>query len=133
MVPIDFSDKNTAALTTALQLAQESQAIVTLMHVVESIEYSDDEEITEFYEKLKKRSASKLAEKAAEFESHGIEVHYDTLVGKPAVAAVRYGMENNVDLIVLSSHRINREEGTGWGSTSYQISILCQCAVLLVK
>ena len=133
MVPIDFSDKNAAALTAAMDLADESGAQVTLLHVVESINDSDDEDFSDFYDRLKERSNSKLADKSASFSARGIAVQQQTLLGKPAVSIVRYAMEHAVDLIVMSSHRINRDEATGWGSTSYQVSILCQCAVLLVK
>jgi len=41
---------------------------------------------------------------------------------------------NRVDLIVLTSHKIDlAHPAEGWGTTSYKVGILCQCPVLLVK
>jgi hypothetical protein len=43
-------------------------------------------------------------------------------------------MESAADLIVLATHAIDLSNPiTGWGSVSYQISILSQCPVLLLK
>jgi hypothetical protein len=42
-------------------------------------------------------------------------------------------MEAVVDRIVLSSHRIDLQNpSAGWGTVSYKVGILSQCAVLLV-
>ena len=42
--------------------------------------------------------------------------------------------EGDVDLIVVSSHRVNLERrGVGASTLSYQIAVLAPCPVLLVK
>jgi hypothetical protein len=43
-------------------------------------------------------------------------------------------MESGVELIVLSSHRVDLQNpGAGWGTMSYKVGILSQCPVLIVK
>ena len=47
---------------------------------------------------------------------------------------VKQAVANRVDLIVLTSHKIDlAHPAEGWGTTSYKVGILCQCPVLLVK
>ena len=45
-----------------------------------------------------------------------------------------YAVEAGIDLIVLKSHRIDRQNfSTGWGTVSYKVGILAQYPVFLVK
>jgi nucleotide-binding universal stress UspA family protein len=134
LVPLDFTPKNAAALRVALDLAKQNQARVTLMHVVETIEYADDEKIAAFYESLKKRARAKLATFAEGFHDAKVPVAVKIVMGKTARAIVSYAMRKGVDLVVLSSHKIKLDEAPkGWATLSYQVSILCQCPVMLVK
>ena len=135
LLPLDFTAKNQAALRCALRLAKQNRASVTLLHVIETIEYADDDsEILLFYEKLKQRARANLASRAESFEQAGVRVHEKIVMGKRAHAIVRYALKKEFDLIVLSSHKVNlNEPHRGWATLSYQVSILSQCPVLLVK
>ena len=54
--------------------------------------------------------------------------------GRPAEEIVKYATSNEVDLIVLASHRVNPSlVNRDWGTISYKVGILAQCPVLLVK
>ena len=44
LVPLDFTQKNNEALRVALNLAKQNNSAVILMHVIETIEYADDED-----------------------------------------------------------------------------------------
>ena len=58
----------------------------------------------------------------------------EIIFGNRAEEIVRYATETAVDLLVLSSHRIDlKKPGAGWGTLSYKIGILSPCPVLLVK
>lgn len=134
LVPLDFTQKNNAAMSFALKLAKQNQSKVTLLHVIETIDYAEDEEIAEFYESLKLRARANLATCAERFHEVKIPVAEKIVLGKRAHGIVSYAMRHSFDLIVLSSHRINLDEAAeGWATLSYQVSILCQCPVLLVK
>jgi universal stress protein A len=67
-------------------------------------------------------------------EEHQIPRREEIIYGSRAPEIVRYAMETGVDLIVLTSHRIDPEDpAVGWGTVSYKVGILSQCPVLLVK
>ncbi len=134
LVPVDFTEKNNAALRTAKKLAHQNQARVTLLHVIETIEYVVDEEVADFYDKLKATSKTKLQFLADLFTAENMHVQYKIVVGKRARGIVSFAMQNNVDLVVLSSHKVELSEvPKGLGTLSHHVSLLCQCPVLLVR
>ena len=134
LVPLDFSKKNAAALQIALRLAKQNHSHVTLMHVIETIEYAEDDEIAVFYETLKARAREKLTACAAKFADAKIPVAEKIVMGKTARGIVSYALQKDIDLVVLSSHKVKLNESPqGWATLSYQVSILCQCPVMLVK
>ena len=54
--------------------------------------------------------------------------------GRRAEEIVDFAAEEDSDLIILSSHRIDLENpGSSWTTLSYKVAILAQCPVLLVK
>ena len=63
-----------------------------------------------------------------------MRVYHDLQIGKRAEAVVLYAEEKGMDLIVLSSHKVDRDHpALGWGTISYRIAIVARCPVLLVK
>ncbi|HEY4587573.1 MAG TPA: universal stress protein, partial [Thermoanaerobaculia bacterium] len=63
LVPVDFTEKNEAALDSAAQIAGGSDlegSEVTLLHVVETIEHIDFNEMSDFYRGLENRASAKL-------------------------------------------------------------------------
>ena len=80
LVPLDFTRKNAAALRFALNLARQNQSRVTLLHVIETIEYADDEEIAQFFDSLKKRARERLASYAHRFDEAGVSIAYNPKV-----------------------------------------------------
>ncbi|MFL6290864.1 MAG: universal stress protein, partial [Thermoanaerobaculia bacterium] len=63
-----------------------------------------------------------------------IPVYHEVIYGKRAEAIVRHAEEREVDLIVLSSHKVDRDHpALGVGAISYRIAIVARCPVLLVK
>ncbi len=134
LVPLDFTSKNDAALRVAADLAKQNDAHVTLIHVIEKIEYADEEEIASFYESLKQRARTMLRACAEGFHRAMLPVTEEVVLGNTTQTVVNYATENQIDLVVLSSHRVNLDEPPkGWATLSYQLSILCQCPVMLVK
>jgi nucleotide-binding universal stress UspA family protein len=134
MVPLDFTAKNEAALDVAFDLAKQNKSRVTLMHVVETIDYADDEEIASFYETLKNKAKVQLTILGQRFSDEGISLQEKVVLGKRARGIVAYAMRKKVDLIVLSSHKLRPDdEPQHWATLSYQVAFMCQCPVLLVK
>lgn len=137
LVPVDFTLKNEAALNTALDLARgpgDGLAKVTLLHVIETIEHVEFDEMKDFYRGLETRAAAKLFGMEERFRSAAIPVYHDILYGKRTEAIVRHAEEREVDIIVLSSHKVDRDHpALSVGTISYRIAIVARCPVLLVK
>ena len=131
LVPIDLSDRNERTLRTARELARQSRARVTLLHVIYRI---GDGELRGFYQRLMKASERSLNRAAKSFAAKGLAVSAEVCIGEPAVEIVRAAAKLKADLIVMGSHKVNPTRRTrGWGTTSYKVGILCQCPILLVK
>ncbi len=134
LVPVDFTAKNRAALEIARELASQNKASVTLLHVIETIENLQDEDLTAFYTRLASRAETELATSAQEFASAGISVDRKIRYGKRLTEIVREARDRKVDLIVVSSHKVDPAAAVeSLGTLSYQVSVLCDCPVLLVK
>ena len=134
LVPVDFTLKNEAALNTALDLARGKEAKVTLVHVIETIEHVEFEEMADFYRGLETRAAATLFGMEERFKAALIPVYHEVIYGKRAETIVRHAEGREVDLIVLSSHKVDRDHpALGVGAISYRIAIVARCPVLLVK
>ncbi|HWP46623.1 MAG TPA: universal stress protein [Candidatus Limnocylindrales bacterium] len=134
MVPVDLTDKNIVALNIAAQIAAQNKASITLLHVIETIPDLSFEELQEFYRNLEKKAMNKMNELAERLLEKGLTVHQKVQYGNRAEEIVKYAAEHQIDLIILTSHKVNLENpGRGWGTISYKVGILSQCPVLLVK
>ncbi len=138
LVPVDFTEKNQAALHAALEvIGRHDEAEVYLLHVIETIEHVDDEEMKDFYRELENRAVAKLSrleEQCRAVVPAGVRVFHDLHIGRRAESVIRFAEEREMDLIVLSSHKVDRDHpALGWGTLSYRIAIVARCPVLLVK
>ena len=134
LLPVDLSDRHQQALQISARLAKESDGEVTLLHVIEIIPALDMEEERDFYQRLEQAARDHLGRLGRYLEEQQVPQRGEIIYGSRAPEIVRYAMEMGVDLIVLSSHRIDPTEPTaGWGTVSYKVGILSQCPVLLVK
>lgn len=118
----------------AFEVASQNRASVTLLHVIERIENLPEEELESFYARITSRAETELEARAQRFVATGIHVDRKILYGKPLAEIVRDARERKVDLIVMSSHKVDpAAAASSLGTLSYQVSILCDCPVLLVK
>ncbi|MBV8199813.1 MAG: universal stress protein [Acidobacteria bacterium] len=134
LVPLDFTDKNEAAVTIAMETARRDGAEVTLLHVIEIIDHMDFDEMADFYRKLEARAAANLAVITDRFNEAGVRARYEIVFGRRAESILEQAADLQTDLIVMSSHRVDREHpALGLGTMSYQVAIVARCPVLLVK
>lgn len=137
LVPLGLTAQNKPAVEIAFDLAVHNRAMISLLHVVQSIESSSehpDAETTEFYEHFHKRAESELEQLSRRFLEADIQCEVKIRLGDRLQEIVRFAREHRVDLIVMSSHRVdpNRLAET-WGTLSYKVSVICECPILLVK
>lgn len=135
LIPVDFTEKNQAALDSAVQIAGSGESgEITLLHVVETIEHIEFDEMADFYRGLENRATAKLFAIEEALRDTAVGVRHDVLFGKRAESILRYAEEHGTDLIILSSHKVDRDHpALGLGSISYRVAIVARCPVLLVK
>jgi len=134
LVPTDLSEKSTKALDIALSLGSKDDCRVTLVHVIETIEGDDQDDFGEFYEKLKARAQGKMDKMIRRHGDKNQVISKEILFGKRVREIVGFAYEHDIDLIILSSHKIDKiDAATDWATISYKVGILSRCPVLMVK
>jgi nucleotide-binding universal stress UspA family protein len=137
----DFSDSARAALPYAIDIANRYGAILHVVHV-----YQDPGHIAEFEisseikmdwikvaHGLGLEKEKRLREFCSEFTSELTSCHSKLLRGRPHTEIVRYAKENNIDLIVLSSHGLSGLEHVLFGSTAERVLRESPCHVLVIR
>jgi nucleotide-binding universal stress UspA family protein len=134
LVPVDLTEKSMAAVDVAYEFASRWGAEVILLHVIETIEHVEFEELKPFYERLEKSARDGLEECAAKFLDNNIPIDQAVVYGHRSQGITDYAIANRVDLIIMASHRIDPDRPSqGWSSISYSVAVLSPCPVLLVK
>jgi universal stress protein A len=135
LVPLDFSTKDEAALQTAVALAKRNGSRLTLVHVIRLVEHTDPQDFAAFYEELRRNAELRLKAVVTRLaEEQLVPVDWELVLDRPTAGILKVATDRTVDLIVLTSHRIDLANPTeGWGTVSHQVSILAKCPVLLVK
>lgn len=134
LIPVDFLENNVHALDIAIDMALQSEGKVTLLHVIECISDTTLKEFPEFYGKLEKQSQEHMAALVAPHENSTVNIETHIVYGNRTQEILKHAEKNNIDLIVLSSHKIDFNNPTsGWGTISQKVGILAQCPVMLVK
>jgi nucleotide-binding universal stress UspA family protein len=135
LIPVGFHRENDPTLEIAKKLAAQNKSKITLLHVVETVEHLEFKEMEDFYRKLEKNAQEELDQIAKEIVSADIQVQKEILFGRRPQEIVNFATDNQIDLIVLSSHRVDPEKGDfkDISTISYKVSIFAPCPVLLVK
>ncbi len=136
LVPVDFSDCSKKALDYALGFAEQSQAAIYLVHIVETATFARDLHYPPLPipdEEAAGVARKKLTKMATELKDESIPVMVDVRFGNPADGVVTTAADLGVDLIVVSTHGF-----TGWkhallGSVTERIVRLARCPVLVVR
>ena len=134
LVPVDLTEKSMAAVDLAYEFAAQSGAEVVLLHVIETIEHVEFDELKPFYERLEKSARTGLEECSEKFAENNLPIDQAVVYGHRTQAITDYAIANRVHLIILASHRIDPDRPSqGWSSISYSVAVLSPCPVLLVK
>lgn len=133
VVPVDFTDKNEAAVRLAVELVADAGE-VTLLHVIETISDAPFDELEDFYRRIEARSRREMGALAALTTSERFAVRQEIIYGHRARQIVSWVKREGADLLVVSAHRLDperpREE---WLNLSHAVALLAPCPVLLVK
>lgn len=136
LVPVDFSEHASLALSYANQLAEMYGARLHLLHVIDQVVYPD------FYpplvapvgpasDELRRRSEARLNQLLAQLPYSNAETHVGS--GRALPEIVRFAEELAVDLIVLASHGLTGIRHMVLGSVTEQVVRAAPCPVFTVK
>jgi len=135
LLATDLLDDSSVAVDRAVLLAQQNDAKLSLMHVVESIPSYFGDEMTlpstlEIETQLLDRAKEKMAQLAGKLNLGEGDAH--TMVGITKLEVIDFAKAHQVDVIVLGSHS---RHGLGHllGSTARAVLNAAPCDVLAVK
>ena len=125
------------AIDAARDLAMQHGAAITLMYVIEAIADSAVESEGEFdslYAAAEAHVRDRLQQLSRPLAEAGISVRPEIVVGERARTIVQYSAGHSVDLIVMESDRCDlTHPEQALDHFSHQVSIFCQCPVMLLK
>lgn len=134
LVPTDLTERSLIALDVAVKMALDQVCKVTLLHVIETIDDTEGDEFEDFYRILRRRASRKMDQIISLYPQAESIIGKEISYGKRVREIIRFADGRGIDLIVLSSHRIDLSNPSqGWGSISYKVGILSHCPVMLVK
>ncbi len=136
LVGCDFSSDSDNALNYAFSLAQEFEAAIHLVHVIEPFTYRDmllpDTVVDVVKEDLQTRLIEKLTSLIPDEARHWCEIKTLCLGGEPFEELVRYAQMNEIDLITLGVRGRGLVESLLLGSTTDRVIRRATCPVLSV-
>lgn len=133
LVPVDLSERGERGVQRARELVGKGETSLTLLHVIETIEGVPESELEDFYARLREKAEETLGIWADRLGGDG-RVRHEIRLGRRSREIVAYAREQDVDLIVLTSHAIDPERpGEGLGTISHRVALLAPCSVLLLR
>jgi len=138
VVPVDFSEYATLALTYAKELATVHAAEMHLLHIVDEIVYPD------FYppitpsggsitDELRVQSLERLRSLLSGLPGPESEAEIHVRAGRAAPAIADFVQEQAADLIVIASHGLTGLSHILLGSVTEQLIRRASCSVFTVK
>jgi len=135
LIPLDGSGLAECAVSCAVAFARAFGSRVTLLRVLEKDQNAEClQPIDPLEWNMYKREANTyLSELGARFEAEGIGADCMVKEGHPAQRIIEAIQENDIDLMVLSSH--GRSGLTGWsaGSVFQKIILRARISIMIVR
>jgi len=139
LVPIDFSVNSKSALKIATQFGSFFSAELVLIHVIEPMFYPPDFSLGQIT--LPSMDTKEIEERAKEELTKLSQTEIQTRLrskviiknGKPFHEIIETAKEEDVDLIIISSHGHSGVEQIIFGSTSEKVVRKSPCPVLTLR
>jgi nucleotide-binding universal stress UspA family protein len=138
LVPIDFSDYSKNALKYAANFSEHFNAEMILIYVVEPIIYPSDFSmgqiaIPTINVEMDKRAGEELEKLANKEISKDLKVKTLVKTGKPFIEIIETAAEENVDIVIISTHGHSGVEHILFGSTAEKVVRKAPCPVLTLR
>ncbi len=138
LVPIDFSDYSKSSLRFAVNFTKSFNAKLYLVYVVEPVVYPPDFSmgqiaIPSIDLEMDKRALEELNKLAEQDIPSEVEVKTIVKTGKPFIEIIETAEEEDIDLIIISTHGHTGVEHILFGSTAEKVVRKAPCPVLTLR
>ena len=135
LVPVDFSEHSRKALRYALAFANQFDAEVTLVHIVEQMVYPGDWmypplAVTDFASEKREQMIERLRSLDA---GSGVRTNHVVRLGRAWQEVVEIARESQTDMIILATHGYTGLKHVLLGSVAEKIVRHAPCPVLSVR
>jgi nucleotide-binding universal stress UspA family protein len=134
--PTDFSECSTLAFEVAVDLAQQNQATLVVLHVVETLgaENVPYGEVKSHLEpEAYRQRLMKEIQQIVPPSGSSIPIEHVVVEGEPAEQIHRFALENKIDLIVMGTHGRTGLARLLTGSVTEQTLHRTPCPMLVVR
>ena len=135
LVPVDFSDCSLDALQYAVVVAQQAQASLMLLHVLEPVSYGLDFDLGHFRsrEDVRESWTKRLEKLAATHQHPHMPIEYRLRGGFPSDSILDAAKTLPCDLIVMGTHGRRGISHTISGSVAEAVLRKAHCPVIAVR
>lgn len=131
LVPMDFSPDAERALDSAIGLAQQFQARMTLLHVIYLPEAADVN-LGAYLKKVQSEMEQEMAACQKRAEDAGVAVDAVVVHGVPSPKIVETAEDQRADLIVMGTHGRTGLQHLLIGSVAERVIRLAPCPVMVI-
>ncbi len=137
MVAIDQAEITNKLLDAAVEIAQNKQTQVTLVHVSQEyvsngMTYVPENFLEEILNEMEKAGLEQLQLAKSKLKSAGINPETVHLKGDPAHEILNYARDTEQQLIIIGSRGLRGIKEMMLGSVSHKVSQLSHCPVLIM-
>jgi nucleotide-binding universal stress UspA family protein len=140
LVPTDFSEPSEIAVNYAKALAENFDAALHILHVIEERELvygklssSSFSSLNSIIEEIEKNVRERLDNVLTQSEREQYRAELVLLTGTPFVEIIRYARARSIDLIVLGTHGRGPIAHMLMGSVAEKVVRKAPCPVLTVR
>lgn len=137
MVAIDQAEITNKLLDAAVEIAQNKQTQVTLVHISQEyvsngMTYVPENFLEEILNEMEKAGLEQLQQAESRLKSAGINPETVHLKGDPAHEILNYARDTEQQLIIIGSRGLRGIKEMMLGSVSHKVSQLSHCPVLIM-
>jgi len=141
LVPIDFSHFSKKALEAAVELAECCNGKIHLLHIEEDIFHVEEVDhanpsLEKISDEMHKAFVAQKKRDLEQFKSYIPKKMFAGAIikeGHAFIEIIKFAKNNDIDVIVMSSHGRSGLRQALLGSTTDKVSRKAGCAVLIIK
>lgn len=139
LCPIDFSEHSLKALPNAVELAKKFGAELHVVNVIApfpvlpATPHPIGFNVQVYEDELADNSMENLKEVTEKHVPDDVKAEYKILKGDPSSEIIEYSDENNIDLIILTTHGSGALRHLIFGSVAEKILRHANCPVLTIR